>query len=80
MRSDIDTYMFDLYMLDLKELFPGQVTISGQALSGLRGKSIQTIYREKANGTGVEFKETNGNVEYPLRHVAMWLASTNKTA
>ena len=76
----MNTACIDKYIADIQNLFPFQLTLSPQQLAQLRNKSIQTLARERKKGIGVSYKNNAGNIEYPIREVAIWLQNTIKTA
>ncbi len=70
----------DQYIADIQNIFPNQLTLSPKELARLRNKSVQTLWRERKKGIGVPYKEQNGNIEYPVREIAIWLHKTVVTA
>ncbi len=76
----MNTACIDKYIADIQNLFPHQLTISPHQLARLRNKSVQTLMRERKKGIGVAYKDNSGQIEYPIREVAIWFQNTIKTA
>ena len=65
---------------DIQKIFPNQLTLSQQQFALLRNKSVLTLSRERKKCVGAEYKNNNGQIEYPVRKVAEWMHNTIKTA
>lgn len=65
---------------DIQKIFPNQLTLSQQQFAQLRKKSVLTLSREREDCRGPEYKGDTKNIEYPVRKIAEWLATTIKTA
>ncbi len=69
MKTSIDSHI-----ADIQKLFPYRLTISPSELAKIRNRSVQTLARDRARGTGVRYKEdSKGSIEYPVREVAVWM-------
>lgn len=64
---------------DIGKIFPGRLMLSKKELAQLRNVSESTLNREKANGSGVAYKEQNGRIMYPVRSIAEWFADLTIT-
>ncbi len=75
--NHMSTPSIDSYIADIKNLFPNQLTLSSAQLAQIRNKSVQTLARERKQGIGIRYKESQGkNIEYPIREIAIWLHDT----
>ena len=67
-------------IVDIQQIFPNQLMLSQRQFAQLRNKSVLTLSRERKKCVGAEYKDNDGQIEYPVRKVAEWMHRTIKTA
>jgi hypothetical protein len=65
------SYQDELEMI--QKIYPNKIMLSKQDVADLTSRSLASVNRDLADGTGIPYKKVRGRVLFPVKEVAKWM-------